>query len=317
MVAPTLQWFDAAQTAAALPFDRLIDALRRQFIAGGVTPPRQILPVSAAPDAVWMIMPAMTDQYLGLKSLTVHPANEAQPRLHACYVLHDARDGTPLALIDGGELTARRTAAVSALAASMLARPDAHALCIVGAGRVAGCLADAYRAVLPIDELRIWNRSAERAERLALRCAATGVKARAFGALAEAVQGADIISSATMSTEPLIRADWLRPGMHVDLIGGFAPAMVELEPAAFSLADASVYVDTTEALVKAGDLLRAIDAGCFDGARLRATLAQLCADSRLGRPRASAITIFKSVGTALADLAAAAMVHQRGGSVLE
>jgi ornithine cyclodeaminase/alanine dehydrogenase-like protein (mu-crystallin family) len=303
-----MEQFDAAATARALAFPALIAALERMFVAGCDVPARHVHAVGDA--LTTLVMPAwQPGRYLGLKVVNVAPGNAALglPGLFASYQLFDARTGMLLALIDGGEITARRTAAASALAASRLARADARRLLIVGAGRVGGLLAPAYRAVRAIDDVMVWSRNPQSALRLAVRLAAAGVPARVVEDLAAAAATADIVSCATLSAEPLIRGEWLAPGAHLDLIGGFAPAMREADDACFAGAD--VWIDTAEALAKAGDLLHPIASGMLRREDVRGTLADLCA-GRTALRTAAARTVFKSVGTALADLAAAILVYE-------
>jgi ornithine cyclodeaminase len=300
--------FDAAVTARALAFPALIVALERMFVAGCDVPARHVHAVGDALTA--LLMPAwQPGRYFGLKVVNVAPRNAALglPGLFATYQLFDADTGAPLALIDGGELTARRTAAASALAAARLARADARRQLIVGAGRVGGLLAPAYRAVRPIDDVMVWSRDAQSALRLVVRLAAEGVPARMVTDLAAAAATADIVCCATLATEPLVRGEWLAPGTHLDLIGGFTPAMREADDACFAGAD--VWIDTAEALAKAGDLLQPIASGALRREDVRGTLAELCASPAAPRDRARR-TVFKSVGTALEDLAAAILVYE-------
>ena len=309
-----MHFIDAATTRRHLGFDALIAALRAMFVAGCEVPLRHTHRIAAAGDApgeggTVLLMPAWrTGARLGLKTVTIFPGNSAQglPGLHSTYLLFDANTGEPLAQIDGNEITARRTAAASALAASFLARADAHRLLVVGAGRVASLLADAMRAVRPIDEVTVWSRRTDSAQQLAARLRQQGLAAHAVTELAQATAQADIISCATLSTAPLIRGEWLREGSHLDLIGSFTPAMRETDAECF--ARCAVFVDTPEALQKSGDVLQAIRAGAFDATRLRGTLAELCAGTRAARGSATQCTLFKSVGSALEDLAAAELV---------
>ena len=303
-----MKQFDRAGTARRLAFAPLIAALERQFVAGCEVPARH---VHAVGDALTvLVMPAwQPGRYFGLKVVNVAAGNAARglPGLFATYQLFDASTGAPLALIDGGELTARRTAAASALAASRLARPDARRQLIVGAGRVGGLLAPAYRALRAMDEVMVWSRDPAAAARLAATLAADGHPAHAVGDLAAAVAAADIVSCATLSAEPLIRGEWLTPGSHLDLIGGFTPAMREADDACFAGAD--VWIDTAEALAKAGDLLHPIATGALRREDVRGTLADLCAAPAPAR-EPDGRTVFKSVGTALEDLAAAILVYE-------
>ena len=309
-----MQHVDAVTTRRHLGMAPLIEALRAMFIAGCEVPTRHAhhlcgAPGTTEPGGTLLVMPAWQPGLrLGLKTVTVFPGNSARgmPGLHSTYLLFDAATGAPLAQLDGDEITSRRTAAASALAASFLARPDARRLLIVGTGRVAQLMAEAMRAVRAIDEVQVWNHRPASALALAARLRDVGYRANATQDLAHAVRAADIVSSATLSTAALIQGAWLRPGTHVDLIGSFTPQMREADAACF--ARSRVFVDTHEALAKSGDLLEAIAAGAFDATRLQATLAELCRGERPGRSADADITLFKSVGSALEDLAAAERV---------
>jgi ornithine cyclodeaminase/alanine dehydrogenase-like protein (mu-crystallin family) len=300
--------FDTAATARALAFPALIAALERMLASGCDAPARHVHAVGDTLTA--LLMPAwQPGRYFGLKVVNVAPGNAARglPGLFATYQLFDANTGAPLAFIDGGEITARRTAAASALAAARLARADARRHLIVGAGRVGGLLAAAFRAVRAIDDVMVWSRDEQSALRLVVRLAADGVPARLATDLEAAAATADIVSCATLATEPLIQGAWLAPGSHLDLIGGFTPAMREADDACF--AGAQVWIDTAEALTKAGDLLHPIASGALRREDVRGTLADLAATPRLPRDP-TARTVFKSVGSALEDLAAAILVYE-------
>ena len=305
--------FDAATTHDRLPMAALIDALRAMAIAGCVVPARQVHPVvaGAAPGHLLWMAAWQPGRHLGVKTVTVFAANAARglPSLHALYTLFDAATGVPLAQIDGAALTTRRTACVSALAASYLARPDATRMLVVGAGRVASLLPAAMAAVLPIEHVRVWNHRSEGARTLARCLCGQGLRAEATDDLRDAVQHSDVVSCATLATQPLIRGDWLQPGTHLDLIGSFAPDMREAD--AQCVARARVFVDQDEALAKAGDLLQAIAEHTFERGALQGTLEQLCRGERAGRTGANEITLFKSVGSAWQDLAAAGLVVDR------
>jgi ornithine cyclodeaminase len=304
--------FDAAATCARLPLAALIDRLRGLYASGCEIAPRQLHAVNAGdgqPAGHLLLMPAWrAGAHLGVKVVTVFPGNSAHgmPSVHAVYTLFDARTGVPLAQIDGTQLTARRTAAASALAASYLARADASTLLVVGSGRVASLVPAAMACVRPIRRVRVWNHREAGALQLAERLRMQGFDARAVPSLETALADADIVSCATLATTPLVRGAWLREGTHLDLVGSFAPEMREADAACF--ARARVFVDNEEALLKAGDVLQAIASGAFAAPRLQGTLEQLCRGQRSGRGDASEITLYKSVGSALQDLAAAQLV---------
>jgi ornithine cyclodeaminase len=215
-------------------------------------------------------------------------------------------------VLDGPALTAWRTAAASALAASYLAALDACSMVMVGAGTLAPRLIEAHAAVRPIREVAIWNRDAGRAAALSARLDRPGLRVRATDDLAAAVAAADVVSAATMSRTPLIRGAWLKPGAHVDLVGAYNPEMREADDAA--LARAAVHVDTRAgALAEAGDVVQAIAAGALAESDIAGDLFDLCRGTVPGRTGAGQVTLFKSVGTAIEDLAAAALVYERLG----
>jgi ornithine cyclodeaminase/alanine dehydrogenase-like protein (mu-crystallin family) len=310
---PALQLIDAEATRAALSFERLIPCLRDAFAAGCTVPLRSqhAIENNEEPTATLLLMPAWTrGGFLGIKIVSVFPGNSArgEPAVTSLYLLSNAVTGKQLALIDGNELTARRTAAASALAASYLAREDARSLLIVGAGHIAHLLAPAYRAVRPIESVQVWNVRRENAEKLVKTLRGLGFDASPVDRIEAAVAEVDIVSCATLAQNPLVRGEWLKPGTHLDLIGGFTPEMRETDDVA--LQRASVFIDTPAALVEAGDLTQAIAAGTFTATRVRGNLEALCRGRIAGRSSRDEITLFKSVGSALEDLAAAVLVFR-------
>lgn len=307
---------EAESTRRHLQFAPLIAAIAQMFVQGCEVPPRHQHDIDGAgiPGGTVLLMPAWRPgSYLGIKTVSIFAGNRERglPGLHSAYLLIDAGTGVPLAMIDGNEITSRRTAAASALAARYLARADAGRLLVVGAGRVAQLLPEAYTAVRPIREIQVWARRGEAAQALVTGLRAAGWAATVAPDLQAAVGQADIVSCATLSEAPLVHGAWLNPGTHLDLIGGFAPAMRETDDACF--ANSLVFIDTEETLLKAGDLLAPIASGVFCAADVRATLAQLCRGEHPGRTAGAEITVFKSVGTALEDLAAATLVYEADG----
>ncbi len=296
---------DAAAVRRGTPFAALVPALRAMFSTGCEVPLRHTHTIGDA--GTVLLMPAwQAGRHFAVKTVAIFPGNGVLglPGVHAVVTLFDASTGVPLAVLDGSELTARRTAAASALAASFLAREDATRLVLVGAGRVSAQLPQALRVVRSgIDHVRVWNHRPASAERLAATLRSQGFDAEATVDLVGAVRQAHVVSCATLSTTALVRGAWLAPGTHLDLIGSFAPAMREADGEC--LRRGRVYVDTDEAPLKSGDILQAVAEGAFDAAQLQGTLAQLCRGERAGRGSADEITVFKSVGTALEDLAAA------------
>ena len=308
-----MKFFNPTDTRAALPFDRLIEALKRMFVEGCEVPLRHTHTFTAddGSQGTVLIMPAWrADRYLGIKTINIFPGNAARglPGLFATYVLYDARTGEPLAQIDGNEITARRTVAASALAASMLARRNSKRLLVVGAGRVAALVPEAFRQVLPIEAVQVWARQASQAKALVDELRDGGFEASVASDLAAAVARADVVSCATLATAPVVQGAWLSPGSHLDLIGSFTPKMREADDACF--AGARLFVDTSEALQKSGDLLGPMSRGVFSAQDVCGNLAELCAGAVPGRSADDQRTVFKSVGTALEDLAAAALVFE-------
>jgi ornithine cyclodeaminase len=301
-----------------LTFPALVEALREGFRRGATVPVRHhhSIQVPSEPEATLLLMPAWDlsggeagGAFIGVKIVTVHPGNAARglPSVHGTYLLLDGRTGALRATLDGTALTLRRTAAASALAASYLARADASRLLMVGAGALAPHLIEAHASVRRIERVEIWNHRRERAEALAgtLRDAGARYEIAAVENLETAAREADIISCATLSAKPLIRGAWLKAGAHLDLVGAFTPKMRESDDAA--VARASVFVDTRAgALKEAGDIVQPIAAGLIDEAAIRADLFDLCRGLHPGRADADEVTLFKSVGTALEDLVAAA-----------
>lgn len=298
---------DAAATASALDYSALIAGLRDMFAAGVTAPLRHAHGLSRAgePDATLLMMPAwMGDgSHGGVKIVNVVPGNAKRglPAVTASYLLFDETTGAHVALFDGAALTGRRTAAASALAASYLARADAHTLLVVGAGHIGSEMPDAYRAVLPVDRVLIWNPTPARAERLVEALKSRGIDASARTDLEAAVGEADIVSCATLSREPLIRGDWLRPGQHLDLVGSFTPEMREVDDQA--MARGRVFVDGPAAVVESGDIKGPMASGALK--EIAGTLYDLCGGRVEGRRSVADITVFKSVGLAVEDLAAA------------
>ena len=307
---------DAGETERALPFARLIPAMREMFVGGCVVPPRHQhrIELDPEPNATLLLMPAWKPHdALGVKIVNVFPGNNKKglPGLYSLYCLFDAERGTPIALLDGNVITARRTAAVSALAASYLARSDAARLLVVGAGRIASLLPEAYREVRAIHRVTVWNPTPAAAQALVDRLRALDFDASVAPDLEAAVRVAHIVSCATLATRPLVLGEWLHPGIHLDLIGSFTPEMRETDDAA--IRRASVFVDTETALAESGDLLQPMQSGAFVAGRLAGTLSDLCTGRHPGRSDAQELTLFKAVGTAMSDLAAAIVARTELG----
>ncbi len=301
----------SAEDVARLgPYRDIVEALREGFRSGIETPVRHHHDIS--PVSTLLLMPAWSRDWAGLKTVVFKSDNAALglPTIQASYLLIEQKTGATVAMMDGGEITRRRTAAASALAADYLARKDAATMTVVGAGALAPHFVRAHAAVRPVKRVFIHSRTLAKAEELAAELAHAGFEAHSVTDLEHAVRQSDIVSCVTTSTAPVVKGEWLKPGTHVDLAGAFKPAMRETDGEA--VARSSVYVDTREgALAEAGDLLQARDEGKFDFATIKGDLADLCRGRVTGRASEDEITLFKSAGTAVEDLATAIMLYQK------
>lgn len=305
---------DAAAVAARLDYPSLVAALDEAFRTGCESPARHHHPVAVpgGPEAMLLLMPAwLPGRFIGTKVVNVFPGNGARglPAVQSVYLLASGETGELLAILDGATLTTRRTVAASSLAVRYLARPESSRLLIVGTGQVAAAIAASHAAVRPIREVAVWGRDPARAAALAARLAAEGFDAHPAADLPAAVAAADIVSCCTLSRTPLVEGAWLRPGTHLDLIGGFTPEMREADDAA--VARATVVVDTPAALAEAGDLIGPTATGALRPDGIATDLFGLASGRHPGRRRAEEITLFKSVGAAIEDLAAAVLCHTR------
>jgi ornithine cyclodeaminase/alanine dehydrogenase-like protein (mu-crystallin family) len=304
-----LRVYSADEVHAALPWAALADALEEALIDGDTDVPLRHAHALGAGGTL-LLMPAWSAQALGVKLVTVMPeaAQRGAGTVQASYLLLDRTTGQPRALIDGEALTLRRTAAASALAAQLLARPDARRLLVVGAGRLAPWMAQAHVALRPdLAHVDVWGRNADAAEEVVETLREEGIDAEVALELRHAAEQADVITCATTAREPLLHGAWLKPGTHVDLVGAFRRDMREADDAA--VLRARVFVDTfAGALAEAGDLTQPLERGAIAREHVRGELAQLLRGEVEGRVHGDDITLFKSVGTALEDLAAAALV---------
>ena len=309
-----LRLVSAEEIDCVLDFPRLVAALRTAFAGGLTAPARHHHEIGPNHQAMHLLMPAWTtdtpgpDAYLGTKIVNVFRGNAALglPAVLGSYLLQSGASGAPIALMDGTRLTHWRTAAASALAADYLARPDSRHLLVVGAGALAPFLVRAHAAVRPIERVTVWNHRRAGAEALAGRLDGLGFSVVVADDLAPAVAAADVVSCATLSTAPLVLGRWLLPGQHIDLVGAFTFAMREADDEA--LRRASVFVDTEDAQHEGGDVAIALRDRVLAPADIRGTLHALCSGQAAGRTARSELTLFKSTGAAIEDLAAAMLV---------
>jgi ornithine cyclodeaminase len=302
----------AEEIDRTLTYPALIEALRAAFRAEIKAPVRHH---HAIGNATLLLMPAWSggcesaEPFLGTKIVTVFPDNGkiSKPAVLGSYILMSGATGEPLAVMDGTVLTRWRTACASALAASYLAREDASHLVMIGAGALAPHLVRAHASVRPINKVTIWNRTRGRAVQAAFGLAVGGIETEVTDDLEAAVRAADIVSCATLSTTPLVHGKWLKKGAHLDLVGGFTPKMREADDDAIK--KARVYVDTRAGATKeAGDIVQPLKSGVLKKESIHGDLFGLCREEAKGRTGNMQITLFKSVGTAIEDLAAAMLV---------
>lgn len=311
-------FLDQDAVDAALGFRPLVEALREAFAGRIVTPVRHhhAIERDGRAEATHLLMPAWTDEaepaFLGTKIVNVFPENGKRglPSIQGLYVLMSGETGEPLAVMDGQRLTVWRTACASALAADYLARPDASRLVMVGAGALAPFLIRAHAAMRPLSSVMIWNHNPDRARDLADLLDEEPFAVGVVDDLEKEIGEADIISCATLSQEPIVRGAWLKPGAHLDLVGAYRPTMRESDDEA--VRRARLFVDTRGgALKEGGDIALPLASGVIGPERIEGDLFDLCRGSLSVSRRPEDITLFKSTGTAIEDLAAAMQVWRR------
>ena len=320
-----MRFITAPEIEIALDQKSLIEALRRAFRMGASARPYQaplrnrfyIENVHADPTILLNMPSWQVDGDLGIKMVTVNTGNPAKglPMVQGVYLFLDAGTGKVRGIIEAEMITVKRTAAASALASSYLSRSDASRLLIVGAGALARHFIDAHRAVRPISDVLVWNRTPKRAEELVAnyRLQEDASALNSIGVtddLEAAVSGADIVTCITASSEPVIFGDWVREGTHVDLVGAFSPDSRESDDALVQ--KARIFVDTrTGALAEAGDLIIPMNKGLISEEDVAADLFDLTQGERDGRRFYEQITLFKNCGSAIEDLVAARLAYQR------
>lgn len=304
---------DAAEIRARAPMGELIECLRQAFRDPPNAAARQIEPIPGGHgDRLLLYMPAFDGAGTGaIKLVTIFPDNGSRglPTIQAALVVFSAT-GTPVALLDGAMVTRLRTGAASALASTYLSRTDSAHLLVIGTGALAPYMALAHAAVRPIRRVTVAGRREERARETVgeIRSLLAGnIEVGIAATLAEAVPTADIICCATSSAQPVLAGKWLRPGVFVDLVGGFSPVKREADDEA--VLRSRLFVDTFEgALAEAGDLIQPLERGLISRERIEGELSDLVSGRSTGRRRADEIILFKSVGTAIEDLAAAKLI---------
>lgn len=297
--------YDLEETFAKLPFPKLIAQMRMLFARGICCPERHnhMIPLVDEPDGSLLLMPSWDEAIGCVKVVTVTPENGKRnlPAVAASVLVFNRYTGQHLAILDGEAVTVRRTAAASALAADYLAPKHAEQLLVVGSGKVAEQLPDAFSCVRPIEHVTIWNRSRVGAERLAEKWSEK-YQVTVTDDLDKAVAEADIISVATLAVEPIIHGNCLRGQQHIDLIGSFKPTMREADDEVMCRAAGAIVVDAPFTIRESGEIAIPIANSIIQSTDIAGDLSALCS-GKLSLQ--GDITLFKGAGNAVMDLAAA------------
>jgi ornithine cyclodeaminase len=311
----SIRWLDAATIHRVLDMPGCIEviegAMRALSRGAAQIPLRVVLPVR--PGLLFGCMPGVLSEpaVFGAKVLAVHTGADAQPSHRGVVVLFDARSGEPVALLDAGELTALRTAAASAVATRALADQAANTLAVLGTGEQARRHLEALVCVRPLREVRLWGRSPARAAALAAEYShRLGLPVTAVNEAREAVRGADLICTVTSSLTPVLEGAWLEPGVHVNLVGASTAAAREADDEVVRCA--RFFVDhRAAALAQAGELQHAVASGAVTLDCIVGEIGEVLEGKIAGRTHASEITVYKSLGLAVQDLAAGDEAHRR------
>lgn len=310
---------EANQVNQALTFAKLVPALEQAFAGDVTVPPRLHFDIenpNASRETTLLIMPAwQSGEVAGVKLVTVAPENATKnlPSIQGSYLLFNVDDGQLIAIMDAPTITAKRTAAASALASSFLSRVDSETLLVVGTGTLSPQLIEAHASVRPIKQVKVWGRSIEKAQAVCDKVTHLALDCKAVSSIEDHIAKADIISCATLSQTALIQGKWLVPGQHLDMVGAYRPDMREMDDECIKRA--SIYVDNTESAIReTGDLAIPLAEGVITLSDINADLFSLCKKEQIVHRNTSQITLFKSVGHALEDLAAARLVAEHLGA---
>ncbi len=309
---------DAEQIHQTLNFPELIRALKDTFSKPAGMPQRQVfsLDESSSHSDAFAVLPSWNDKTIAVKAFTYFPNNPSQSAdlesLYSKIMIFDRKTGVPQALVDGTSVTYWRTAAISALGSKFLAREDATKLLVCGTGRLASFMALAHASVRPITEIKIWGRNRDSALKIVdiVKSSRPELDVTVCDNLEFAVRNADIISCATGSPTPLFDGDWVQEGTHTDFVGNHNHDRRECDTKL--ILKSNVYVDSKiNVFAEAGELLIPVAEGVYSTNEVKGELAQLCDHRVKGRTDIKQITLFKTVGTALADLVGAQIAFSK------
>lgn len=313
-----MQFFSPQQINQYLNYAELVPALKRAFASEITTPMRQHYdipnPFSSRETTLLMMPSWQAGEHIGVKLVTVTPESSKYqlPSIQGTYVLFDAVRGCVKAMMDAPALTAKRTAAASALASSFMSDENSASLLMVGTGALAPELIKAHLSVRPLKSVQVWGRDPQKAQQVIQQLEHYPVEFSVAEDLQQAVARADIISCATLSQEPLIQGEWLQAGQHLDLVGSYRPDMREADDEC--IRRSRIVVDNyTGACKETGDIVIPLKSGVLKREELEADLFGLCRQEQQFVRRSGDITMFKSVGHALEDLAAAQLVVAQVG----
>jgi ornithine cyclodeaminase/alanine dehydrogenase-like protein (mu-crystallin family) len=316
----------AAEVASLLDLDALADALQAamaELSAGRASVPPRVAAMVTEQDAMLAAMPAFLPSAgaLTAKLVSLYPHNQDRPTHQALICCFDPATGTPVAVIDGTHVTAARTAAGSAVATRLLARPGASRVAVIGTGVQAHAHARALARLPGVQVVLLAGRDASKARALAGELVFAGVPAQAIASAEDAVRSADVVCAATHAAAPVLRREWLRPGAHVNSVGYNAGGEGEIDAA--TIRDALVVVESRAAALSpppagAIELVRAVESHAIDAGHI-VEVGQVAAGTARGRAGDTQLTLYKSVGVAVQDAAAAALIlaaaQERGAGV--
>ncbi len=309
-----MNFIDAKTINKVLDYPSLIQALKEAFISNIKVPPRHhhdFKNPKEGIDSTLLLMPAWEEsEALGVKIVTVSPNNAKYdlPSIQGLYLLFDAHKGGIEALMDGKALTAKRTAAASALASSYLSKKNSSSMLMIGTGALSVELIKAHSSVRNIKDVYVWGRNKNKAMKIVEQLK-NDFNIKAVDNIDDAISNVDIISCATLSATPLLFGKDLKVGQHLDLVGAYKPNMREANDELIKKVD--IFIDTKMATKETGDIKIPLDEGTITLEDIQADLFLLCRDLHQGRKNNEQITLFKSVGHALEDLAAAKLVKQK------
>lgn len=312
----TMTFITAEQINQLAKPHQLIDKLQNAFASDIETPLRQHYDIpnpDSSRETTLLMMPSwQVGKDIGVKLVSVVPESYKYqlPSIKGVYVLIDAKTGQVKAMLDAPSLTAKRTAAASALASRFLSDPNSKSLLMIGTGTLSSELIEAHCAVRPIEQVYVWGRNHEKAHQVVKRTAHLSVNVEAVSNLDDAIGKVDIISCATMSITPLIKGSLLKPGQHLDMVGAYRPDMREADDQC--LLSSRIVVDNYQgALKETGDLAIPLKNNVIRKEKIEADLFELCREQKHFERNNSDITFFKSVGHALEDLAAAQLIVEK------